>query len=135
MYPEGLIQYLTTQTYLDESWNLSAEDAKEFKGFPGSSVGQVPIEPAENVPCFALMYAFSLLYGMKLFMFCGHVISLRLMMVTTYPREKIYHQSNLLSHPAGTSFAKNTRKEIQWMPLSQTIEVIAPSSRGLTSFS
>lgn len=46
------------KSYLDESWNLSAEDKAEFKGFPGSSVGNEPIEPAENVPCFALMYKF-----------------------------------------------------------------------------
>ena len=47
------------KTYLDEDWNLSPEDAKEFKGFPGiKSVGAEPVEPADKVPCFALMYKF-----------------------------------------------------------------------------
>ena len=43
--------------YLDEEWALSPEDTKEFKGFPSSDPPEVP-EPAENVPCFALMYKF-----------------------------------------------------------------------------
>ena len=43
--------------YLDEDWTLSPEDTKEFKGFPSSEPVDVP-EPAENVPCFALMYKF-----------------------------------------------------------------------------
>lgn len=47
------------KTYLDEDWNLSPEDAAEFKGFPGmKSVGAEPVEPADKVPCFALMYKF-----------------------------------------------------------------------------
>ena len=38
------------KSYLNEDWNLSPEDAKEFKGFPGmKSVGAEPVEPADRV--------------------------------------------------------------------------------------
>lgn len=43
--------------YLDQDWKLSAEDSKDFKGFP-NKVGDPSKAPSENFPCFALMYKF-----------------------------------------------------------------------------
>jgi len=45
--------------YLDEDWKLSADDAKDFSGFPSAEAKPPrPAGPAPAVPCFALMYKF-----------------------------------------------------------------------------
>ena len=45
--------------YLEQKWQLTAEDAKDFKGFPRDGKKEAVAEKAvEKVPCFALMYKF-----------------------------------------------------------------------------
>ena len=45
--------------YLDQKWQLTAEDAKDFKGFPrDGKKEQSESTTVTKVPCFALMYKF-----------------------------------------------------------------------------
>lgn len=44
--------------YLSEDWQLSPEDAKDFKGFPKKDDGLTKVETEESFPTFALMYKF-----------------------------------------------------------------------------
>lgn len=51
------------RNYIDEKWQLSSEDEKDFKGFPGQKtdgpVGAFPVSAnATDLPVYALLYKF-----------------------------------------------------------------------------